>query len=314
MPVPMISTDYTSKLKGKAASTKQEKQARLDQIKAGNDRSAAMSKIGQGFVGPIQMRLKYEGIVRNVLQEDPIAPGQVPVYDVATEMGKAYFLDSWAGEAVISQYEGLRVMYTFRHLAEFATIQEQDLLELSIDMAEYAINEAGQRIQEKEDGYLFDLLDVAVAGFDVDNPDFAGQTSHEVAATGTFQPTDFYSAAAIVSNNRLQATNIVLNNADYWDLLAWDMASTSIKFRDETFDGVPVTSFGPFSVMQSVICPKGTAYMLPERQFLGMMPIRKSLEITPNDKVENFSLGWVIDEFVNILILNANGVVKIVKE
>lgn len=315
MPIPKISSEYVEKMRGLKPQSKEKRQANLDAIvKGAGSKSAAMSKIGQGFIGPVQMRLKYEGMVRNVLTEDPIAPGQVPVYDVATEMGKAYFLDAWAGEAVISQYEGLRVMYTFRHLAEFATIQEQDLLELSIDMADYAINEARQRIQEKEDGYLFDLLDVAVDGFDADNPDFAGQTSHEVAAAGAFMPTDFYSAAAIVSRNRLQSTNIIINNADYYDMLAWDLAATSFKFRDDTFGGVPVTSFGPFRIWQSVVCEQGTAYVLPEADYLGRMPVRKSLEITENPKVENFSLGWVLDEFINELILNANGVVRVKKD
>ena len=315
MPVAKLSTEYVAKIKAmKTASTPQSRKNALDQIVKGSSRTAAMGKIGQGYIGPVMMRLKYEGIVRNILTEDVIAPGDVPVYDVADEMGRAYFLDSYQGEAVISQYEGKRVMYTFRHLAAFPTIQEQDLLELTINMADYAMNEARQRIQEKEDTYLFALLDTAIDAIDADAPDFAGITSHVVSVTGDFQPANFYDASAIAAQNRLASHNIVMNVADYYDMLKWDLVATSVNFKDKTFDGVPVTSFAGFNVFQSVMCPVGTAYVLPESDYLGRMPVRKSLEITENPKAENFSLGWVMDEYVNELILNSNGAVRVEKQ
>lgn len=306
--------DYIESMKGRKAKTKAQRTAAFNQIKMNSgDQVAAMSKIGQGFIGPVMMRLKYEGIVRNVLTEDVIAPGAVPVYDVADEMGRAYFLEGYQAEAVISQYEGKRVMYQFRHLAEFATVQEQDFLELTIDMADYAINEARQRIQEKEDGYLFAMLDVAIDGITAQTPDWAGQTSHVVQVTGDFVPESFYAGAAIAAQNRLDATNIIMNPADYFDMLKWDLTATSVNFKDETFAGTPVTSFAGFNVFRSVICPQGVAYMMPESDYVGRMPVRKSLEIRDNNKLENFSLGWVLDEYVNELILNSGGLIRIEK-
>lgn len=314
MAIAKSSMDYIESMKGRKAKTKAQRTAAFNQIKMNSGSQAvAMNKIGQGFIGPVMMRLKYEGIARNILTEDVIAPGAVPVYDVADEMGKAYFLEGYQAEAVISQYEGKRVMYQFRHLAEFATVQEQDFLELTIDMADYAINEARQRIQEKEDGYLFAMLDVAVDGVTAQTPDWSGQTSHVVSVTGDFQPESFYAAAAIAAQNRLDATNIIMSPVDYFDILAWDLTATSVNFKDETFAGVPVTSFAGFNVFRSVMCPVGTAYMLPESDYVGRMPVRKSLEIRDNDKVENFQLGWVLDEYINELILNTGGIVRIEK-
>lgn len=307
------SMDYVNAINARTTKpTKAARAATLNKMKKSAD---AMTRIGQGFIGPVMMRLKYEGIVRNILTEDVIAPGDIPVYDVADEMGKAYFLDTYQGEAVISQYEGKRLMYGFLHIAAFPTVQEQDLLELTIDMTDYAMNEARQRIQELEDGYLFSMLDNAIAGITANNPDFAGLTSHVVnaASSTAFAPGDFYSVAAKASQNRLDAVNIILNPADYFDILGWDLVATSVNFKDKTFDGVPVTTFAGFQILRSVMAEAGTAYMMPTADYVGRMPVRKSLDIVDNPKVENFSLGWVMDEYINELILNSNGLFKITK-
>lgn len=314
MPTAKSSMDYIESMKGRKAKTKTQRTAAFNQIKMNSgDQVAAMNKIGQGFIGPVMMRLKYDGIVRNVLTEDVIAPGAVPVYDVADEMGKAYFLEGYQAEAVISQYEGKRVMYQFRNLAEFATVQEQDFLELTIDMADYAIGEARQRIQEKEDGYLFALLDVAVDGITAETPDWAGQTSHTVAVTGDFQPESFYTAAGIAAANRLSSKNVIMNPIDAFDLYKWDLTVTGVNFKDKTFDGVEITTFAGFQIFTSILCPQGTAYVIPDPDYIGRFPVRKSLEIVENPKAETFTLGWVLSERINELILNPGGIVKVVK-
>lgn len=315
MAMPKRSTDYIAMMKKKTASTPAQKRQAFEQIKktSANDVATAMNKIGQGFIGPVMMRLKYEGVVRNILTEDPIAPGQVPVYDVLDEMGKAYFIENYQAEAKISQYEGKRLFYGFRHLAEFATVQEQDLLELTVDTMEYAINEAKQRIQETEDTYMFAEIDAAIDSIDAAHPDFAGLTSHVVSVTGDFQPANFYDAAAIAAQNRLDAVNIVMNPADYFDMLKWDLTATSVNFKDKTFDGTPVTSFAGFNVFKSVMCPAGTSYMMANSDYVGRFPTRKSLEIRNNDKLENFNLGMVLDEYVNVILLNSGSLVRIEK-
>ena len=315
MAMPKRSTDYIAMMKKKTASTPAQKRQAFEQIKktSANDVATAMNKIGQGFIGPVMMRLKYEGVVRNILTEDPIAPGQVPVYDVLDEMGKAYFIENYQAEAKISQYEGKRLFYGFRHLAEFATVQEQDLLELTVDTMEYAINEAKQRIQETEDTYMFAEIDAAIDSIDAAHPDFAGLTSHVVSVTGDFQPANFYDAAAIAAQNRLDAVNIVMNPADYFDMLKWDLTATSVNFKDKTFDGTPVTSFAGFNVFKSVMCSAGTSYMMANSDYVGRFPTRKSLEIRNNDKLENFNLGMVLDEYVNVILLNSGSLVRIKK-
>lgn len=313
-----LSEDYIKESQNYPKHTKSERTAALNQIKnTAVDKAAAMNKIGQGFVGPVMMRLKYEGIARNVLTEDVIAIGDVPVYDVADEMGKAYFLQPYNSEIAVSQYEGKRVMYQFVHLAEFPTVQTQDMLELTIDMLDYAMNEARQRIQEKEDTYLITQLKTAAEAFTPSNPDFAGLTSHVVSASdssGYFQFANFTNASRISAQNRLDSKNLLMNTADVYDLYSWDLTATSVNFKNEQFSSSePITEFAGYRILKSVMMDKGTAFVLPDSDYIGRFPTRQSIQIQDNNKAENFAIGAIMDEFINEIILNTNGIVEIKK-
>lgn len=313
-----LSEDYIKEIKATTKHTKFERTAALNQVKnTAADKVTAMNKIGQGFVGPVMMRLKYEGIARNVLTEDIVAPGDYPFYDVADEMGKAYFLQPYNTEVMVSQYEGKRVTYNFVRLAEFATVQAQDLVELTIDMLDYAIEEARQRIQEKEDSFLLQQLDTAAESFTSTTPDFAGLTSHVVTSTSTdktFNFKDFTDASRISAQNRLASKNILMNTSDVYDLYSWDLTATSVNFKNEQFSAnEPITQFAGYQILKSVMVDAGTAYVLPDSDYIGRFPTRQSIVIEDNNKVENFALGEVMSELINEIILNANGIVKVVK-
>ena len=313
--IPRTSEDFIKSCKtaGVDRQTKSAKAATLNRILNSNlSKQAGMNKIAQGFVGPVMMRLKYEGVVRNVLTEDPIAPGQVPVYDVLDEMGRAYFIENYQAEALISQYEGKRVQYGFRHLAAFPSVQETDYYELTVDALEYAVNEARQRIQEEEDDYLFALLDVAV-------DDFSGQTTHQVVAAsdkGCFMPGDFLTARAAASQNRLDARNVLMNPSDAFDMFRWNTVESSVNFANQVFENGDENEikFMGFNIRKSVRVPVGTAYVLGDPDYVGRMPIRKELEIREDNQTERFSLGMVMDERINEIILNSNSIYRIIKQ
>ena len=60
------------------------------------------------MIGPIQLKLRYQGVVRNVLQEDPIEPGTPVEYDVFDDLGQAYIMSGTDGEVRITPFEGKR--------------------------------------------------------------------------------------------------------------------------------------------------------------------------------------------------------------
>ena len=305
------STDYIEEIASKDALSREQKIAAFNTAKiAGN-----FSKIGQGFIGPVMFRLKYEGIARNILTEDIIAPGAVPVYDVADEMGKAYRLEPYQTEAVISQFEGKRVTYGFKRIAAFPVVQEIDALMLTIDMIEYAMGEAKQRIQEQEDGYLFAMLNIAIDSITDADPDFAGlgTDSHEIAVTGGFQPESFYAAAKVGTLNRLDTKHIVINPVDRFDMMEWDLMTSAVAWRNEAFETANVGTFAGFDVFTSILLPVGNGFVLPDSDYLGRFPTLQSINIEEDNQVERFSKGWVMSELCNLIILNRNGIVRLQK-
>ena len=62
-----------------------EKQAKLANILG--DRQNGMVRLGQSMIGPIQLQLRYQGILRNVLLEDTLTPGVPIEYDVLDDLG-----------------------------------------------------------------------------------------------------------------------------------------------------------------------------------------------------------------------------------
>jgi hypothetical protein len=311
MAMPKTSAEIVAEL-GANPSSPAKRQASLNKILTDNrhDTRLASTKVAQGVVGPIIMRLRYEGIVRSVLMEDPLPQGAGLFYDITTEFGAAYKLQPHDNEVKISQYEGNRVRYEVIRIAAFPQISEEDIYKLAINMVDYAKGEAEQRIMEQEDGYLFSSLDAAVAKIDTDNPDWAGLTSHVSTVTGEINPKAFYDAEKIAIQNRLQSHRVIMNPATANDLYTWKIDTTGVKFLDDVMDGKPITKMGKFSIMTSIICPLNKIYLVPEPEYLGWMPILKQLEGVDNPKAENFTIGWVYSELVNEIIANSYGIVR----
>lgn len=164
MAMPKTSAEIVAEM-GANPSSPAKRQAALNKILTDNrhDMRLASTKVAQGVVGPIIMRLRYEGIVRSVLMEDPLPQGAGLFYDITTEFGAAYKLQPHDNEVKIAQYEGNRVRYEVIRIAAFPQIAEEDIYKLAINMVDYAKGEAEQRIMEQEDGYLFSSLDAAVS-------------------------------------------------------------------------------------------------------------------------------------------------------
>ena len=77
------------------------------------DEVNGIRRLGVGMIGPIQLKLRYQGIVRNVLVEDPVTPGTPVEYDVWDDLGQAYILNGTEGEVRVTPFEGKRVPIFF---------------------------------------------------------------------------------------------------------------------------------------------------------------------------------------------------------
>ncbi|MFE6000288.1 HK97-fold major capsid protein [Streptomyces sp. NPDC056454] len=311
------SDDYVAEImarreaKGGSPLSFQAKQQRLQTV--ASDTTNGITRLGVGMIGPIQLKLRYQGITRNVLVEDPCTPGTPVEYDVWDDLGQAYMMSGTEGEVRITPFEGKRIQVRFFRIASRPAIRKEDLLYLRINAVEQAQDETKQAILKQEDSRLVTILQAAIA-------DYTGRSDHTVTpnhviteASGYLTPGSFYSAVSMTDMHELQSSRILINPMDYRDMYRWDINQTGWAFKDRVVAGETITSFGEFELQRSIVIPQGQTFLTPEPNFLGVFPVLYSLDVEENHRVESFWKGWVFDEMVSMLILNPRGLAKIQK-
>ena len=277
------------------------------------DRHDGIRRLGVGMIGPVQLKLRYQGVVRNVLMEDPITPGTETAYDVFDDLGQAYIMSGVDGEVRITPFEGKRVRIDFFRIASFPMVRKEDLYLMKINIVEQAQDETKQAIMKQEDGRLMLLLQAALTLY-ATRPDHSVTPNHVVTELGGyFTPDTLYSTVSLIDQHELEAARLLVSAADYRDFYKWDINTTGWAFKDRVVAGEKITTFGEFQIARSIMVTPGEAWLLPEPQFLGVFPILYSLDVEENNKLETFQRGWVFDEFVNMSILNPRGIAKMQK-
>lgn len=277
------------------------------------DESSGIKRLGVGMIGPIQLKLRYQGITRNVLVEDPVTPGTPVEYDVWDDLGQAYIMSGTEGEVRVTPFEGKRVPVRFFRIASFPAIRKEDLFYLRINAVEQAQDETKQAILKQEDSRLLTLLQAALTDY-ATRPDHVVTPNHTITeASGYLTPGSLYSAVSMTDLHEIQSARILINPFDFRDMYRWDIAQTGWAFKDRVVAGETITSFGEFQIQRSIIVPQGDTFLTPEPNFLGVFPVLYSLDVEENHNVESFWKGWVFDEMVSMAILNPRGIAKIEK-
>jgi hypothetical protein len=320
------SEDYVEKLASLPKLTKAEKQQRLAAILA--DKASGMHRLGQGMIGPIQIRLRYEGMVRNVLLEDTLERGPLMPYDILDDLGMAYILNSTDAEVKIQMFEGKQAFPALFRIASFPKVRKEDLYYLRVNAVEYAQDESRQAIQKQEDYKLIQLLEAAIGehgaagqtpvggimtGISLGPGGHANEKTVLVGAGNPLEPVDFYSAVSMIEVEQLEASRVLAHPQDIRDMYTWDINVTGWAFKDKVFAGEKITSFGEFQVQKSVMVPQGEIFLSADPEFVGVFPVMYSLDVEENHQVEQFHKGWVMDELVGMMILNARGLARIHK-
>lgn len=312
------SDDYVSEIlarrqasQGGGTMSHEAKIQRLQMVVA--DQTNGIKRLGVGMIGPIQLKLRYQGITRNVLVEDPCTPGTPVEYDVWDDLGQAYMMSGTEGEVRITPFEGKRIQVRFFRVATRPAIRKEDLVYLRINAVEQCQDESKQAILKQEDSRLVTILQAAIA-------DYQGRADHTVTpnhviteASGYLTPGSLYSAVSMTDMHELQSSRILINPMDYRDMYRWDINQTGWAFKDRVVAGETITSFGEFQLQRSIVIPQGQTFLTPDPNFLGVMPILYSLDVEENHRVESFWKGWVFDEMISMLILNPRGIAKIQK-
>jgi hypothetical protein len=311
------SDDYVSEIisrrssRGDRPMSKSAKQQKMAAILS--DAHNGIRRLGVGMIGPIQLKLRYQGVVRNVLMEDPIEPGTPVEYDIFDDLGQAYIMSGTDGEVRITPFEGKRARIDFFRIASQPVVRKEDLYLMRVNVVEQAQDETKQAIMKQEDARLFLLLQAALTSY-ASRSDHVVTPNHVVTEVGGyFTPDTMYSTVALTDQHELEAARIVVSPADYRDFYKWDVNTTGWAFKDRVVAGEKITTFGEFQIARSIQVTAGEAWLLPEPNFLGVFPVLYSLDVEENHRVEAFQRGWVFDEMVNMTILNPRGIAKMVK-
>jgi hypothetical protein len=309
------SDDYVSAITQRQASgqklTSEAKVQKLALILS--DKAGGIQRLGVGMVGPIQLKLRYQGITRNMLMEDPVTPGTPVEYDVWDDLGQAYIMSGTEGEVRVTPFEGKRVPVRFFRIASQPAIRKEDLYYLRINAVEQVQDETKQAILKQEDARLIVLLQAALTDYST-RPDHVITPNHDITeASGYLTPGSLYSAVSMTDMHELQSARILINPMDYRDLFRWDINATGWAFKDRVVAGQTITSFGEFQIQRSIAVPQKKVFLTPEPNFLGVFPILYSLDVEENHNIPAFWRGWVFDEMVSMAILNPRGIATITK-
>jgi hypothetical protein len=289
-------------------------------------------RVGNGMIGPIQIRLRYEGMVRNVLMEDTLERGPLMPYDVLDDLGMAYFINATESEVKIQVFEGKQITPSLFRIASFPRIRKEDLYFLRVNAVEYAQDESRQAIQKAEDARLILLLEGAIVDYGQAGlnpvggaqvgislgpqgltPDRSKEKTVLIGSNSPMEPADFYSAVSMIEIEQLEASRLLMHPQDLRDLYTWDINVTGWAFKDKVVGGEKITTFGEFEIQKSVMIPQGEIFLLAAPEFVGVMPVMYSLDVEENHQVEQFYKGWVMDELLGMLVLNGRGLARVVK-
>lgn len=291
--------------------TPREKSERIRHLLA--DKQNGFQRLGQSMIGPIQLQLRYQGILRNVLLEDALQPGVPIEYDVLDDLGQAYYLHGNEGEVKITPFEGKRLRVELFRLATFPQIKKEDLYTLRSNFVEYVQDQSKQAIMRQEDSRLITLLEVAAQQYravDASANPGTGSLPNEVTIAGSeIQPNDLYTAVSFTDSRMLESTRLLCGPMEYRDFYRWEINQTGWAFKDSVVAGEHIVQFGEFTIGKSVIIPRGTVYLTPDPEYLGVFPVMYSLDVEENHQVAQFHRGWVMDELVGMAVVNPRGIV-----
>jgi len=241
--------------------------------RTGQINMAGWKKLGQTFVGPILIRLRYEGVVRDLLVERPLAQGVAPIFPVKKDIGVAYIVQGNMGEVRVHRVEAVRVFVQLFRVVSRPMVSKEDVYGMDFDLIASVKDDAVMMIREEEDRKYFGLIDTAINDYEAKTGD-----SHTINNTGNYVPQSIHTGAKKIADKRLKGARILTSAGEYYDFFDWGLEQLGMTAREEiTATGV-FPRYGDMVIKPTIACPNGVAYVQPDPGYVGFMPIQWSLD------------------------------------
>lgn len=266
-----------------------------------------MSKLGQALADVIKLRLPVEGVVRQLLIEDPLTQGQIAYYDGDVEVPAITMgIHGTSPEVHIAPE---RVFAQPFRIEAFALLDKADLRMARYNALDRARTVAEDSIKIQEDTRVFLALDTAISAYASD-PNHTVTPDHTLGDSTLAQDT-LGQAIAIVASHNLQASNIILNPVEYQDILAWGTNLLGFKAVDMITETGKLPYYAGCKLIVSPQCPVGKVYVCPASEYIGFFPVYLGLEAEPYEDIRNHKIGWLLWEMVSLAIMNPRGLVRV---
>ena len=283
---------------------------------------AGLRKIGQQFVGPILVRLKYEGVVRDLLVERVIPQGTLPQFPVWDKIGYAYVLNDYNGEIQASRYEAKIFPVPMVRVAARAIIPKAEVMAMNFDIVERAKQQMLENIMRREDERYYEFLNQTISDHVAGQmyldrphwPAYPGVAEYSITTTGNrFDPLIFTDAFGVISRSQLMPSKILLNTADYMDVFSWGVNSIGYAAVERLTDTGVMPRYGMADFKPSITCPKNVAYVQPDPQYVGFLATRWTPQVQEYHDPAKGEYGYVIDESIGYFIASSYGLVRLQK-
>jgi hypothetical protein len=266
-----------------------------------------MKKLGAAMVDVIKLRLPVEGLIRQILCEDPLTAGQIAYYDADVEVPAITM--TLHGTSPETHIGPERVFANPFRIEAFALVDKSDLRLARYNALDRAKEVSTDSVKIQEDSRLFTALDAAIAAY-------AAFPGHTISPDHTLEGASVTQALlgnliAIPATHGLQAKHIIMNPIEYNDILAWGTNLLGFKAIDTIVETGQLPYYAGCILHVAPHCPIGKVYITPEAQYVGYFPTYLELEPDPFEDVRNHQVGWLLWELVSLSIMNPRGLARL---
>lgn len=257
--------------------------------------------IANAMANPIRNTLDYQSIGRKLLMVDPLPQGALPVYDKDIE-ASAVVVSKRGGvpEMVI---EGDRIMVPLFEITAYPAIRFSQVKERRFNVIDRAQQRAKAELMATEDAEIFGALEVAAAG--------PGATNPVTLAAGALTRQSLTQAFKEIEKHDLVVTTILMHAERFADLRVWGQNEFDPVTQREVLQTGLFGHLWSANILVSRKVPTNAVYLLADKEFTGVMPIRQDIQVIPADMPRDLMLGWVIYEELGIAFVNSKAVAKI---
>jgi hypothetical protein len=264
-----------------------------------------LQRVAAALKAPLKERIDYYGIGRQILELDEIPVGELPFRDKDIPEFAAVKVAAFGAPALI-EYRIKRIVFPTFQLSRAYRVAYDELLVRLYPVFDRAKERVSIATAIAEDREVFRLLDAASN---------VGPNAFIDASTGTggvyLTRSILADALAVIESNQLQVGCVIMHPKRYKDIRKWkhdDLDQVTLNKITET------GSVGSILGVKLLVSPKAdenAAYVVTTPQKLGLIPLRKDMEVKVADLPWRSAYYVCSYENLGFGIYNTYGVVRI---